>query len=239
MNLLNKKLENSGSNLTNVNTPGYKFQDIIQSTMESAPMFNYSGGANLDQRQNIGNFVFGNQVDMVYKNFEQGILSKSDKATDFALVGNGFFAVEREEGLAFTRNGNFTINDDNILVTMEGYPVMGVDTFGNITPININDQNFMVDNRGNILNQGLSFLIADFDDYQALVSQGDTLFVSEAGYNVIEGEISQGYLEQSNVQIADEMVRMIEISREFESNQKILQSMDETLRKAVNEIGKV
>lgn len=67
------------------------------------------------------------------------------------LKGKG---ILEGKGLAFTRNGNFTINDDNILVTMEGYPVMGVDIFGNITPININDQNFMVDNRGNILNQG-------------------------------------------------------------------------------------
>lgn len=239
MNVLHKKLENTGANITNVNTPGYKFQNIIQSTLEETPMFNYSGGANLDQRQEIGNFVFGNQIDSVYKNFEQGILSRTDKITDFAIVGSGFFTIEMEDGLGFTRNGNFNINDENQLVTMEGYPVLGVDEFGEMTPINIDDQNFMVDNKGNILNHDIKLFIADFDDYQDLDAIGDTIFVSGAGYNAIDGEINQAYLELSNVNVANELVKMIEIAREFESNQKILNSMDETLRKAVNEIGKV
>ena len=68
---------------------------------------------------------------------------------------------------------------------------------------------------------------------------GDTIFASGAGFNAIDGEIRQGFLELSNVDVADELVKMIEISREFESNQKILNSMDETLRQAVNEIGRV
>ena len=239
MNVLHKKLENTGANISNVNTPGYKFQNIIQSTLEGTPMFNYSGGANVDQRQELGDFVFGNQIDSVYKNFEQGILSGTDKITDFAIVGNGFFTIEMEEGLGFTRNGNFTINDENQLVTMEGYPVLGVNEFGEMTPITIDEQNFMIDNKGNILNHDIKLFIADFDDYQALETVGDTIFVSDAGYNAIDGEISQGYLELSNVNVANELVKMIEVAREFESNQKILNSMDETLRKSVNEIGKV
>ncbi|MDR7869582.1 MAG: flagellar hook-basal body complex protein [Tissierellaceae bacterium] len=240
MNILQKKLENTSANITNVNTPGYKFQNIIQSTLEGRAMMNYSGGANLDERQDIGHFVFGNQIDLVYKNFEQGILNKTDKTTDFGIVGNGFFTIEMDNGLGFTRNGNFRVNDENQLTTMEGYPVMGVDEFGELTYININDSNFNVDNRGNILNHDMKLLIVDFDDYQALDTMGDTIFTSdEMNYIAIDGEISQGYLELSNVNVVDEMVKMIEVSREFESNQKILSSMDETLSKAVNEIGRV
>lgn len=238
MNILQKKLENTSANMANVNTPGYKFQNIIQSTMESQEMMNHSAGPNLDERQDIGNFVFGNQIDLVYKNFQQGTFNQTDKRTDFGIVGNGFFTVELEDGFGFTRNGNFIINDANQLTTMEGYPVMGVDEFGEMSYINIYDSNFQVDNRGHIINHDIKLFIADFDDYQNLETMGDTIFLSD-NYNAIDGEIKQGYLELSNVNIVDEIVKMIEISREFESNQKILQSMDETLRKAANEIGKV
>lgn len=239
MNLLQKKLENSGSNISNVNTPGYKFQGIVQATMEAQEMLNFTGGANLDERQEIGNFVFGNQIDLVYKNFEQGILGQTDKMTDFGLVGNGFFAIDMEDGLGFTRNGNFIINDYDQLTTMEGYPVLGLDGFGEIGPIYIYDENFQIDSQGNIQNHDAKLLIVDFDDYQGLETVGDTIFTSDAAYNAIDGEIRQGFLEQSNVDVADELVKMIELSREFESNQKILNSMDETLRQAVNEIGRV
>ena len=240
MNILHKKLENTNANITNVNTPGYKFQNIIQSTLEGREMINYSGGLNLVERQDIGNFVFGNQIDLIYKNFEQGILNKTDKKTDFGLVGNGFFSIQLNNKIGFTRDGNFKINNENLLTTMEGYPVLGVDEYGETSYINIEDPNFEVDNKGNILNHGIKLYIVDFDDYQTLDTMGDTIFLSDdMNYNAIDGEVSQGYLELSNVNVVDEMIKMIEVSREFESNQKILKSMDETLSKAVNDIGRV
>lgn len=238
MNVLQKKLENTTANISNANTPGYKFQNIVQSTLESYEMVNYSGGISLDRRQELGDFTFGNQIDQVYRNFEQGFLNQTDRTTDFAIIGEGFFAIELDGGLAFTRNGNFTINEDHMLTTMEGYPVMGVDGFGELSYIFIDDSNFSIDNEGNIIGQDIKLFIADFDDYQNLESMGDTIFISD-NYVAIDGEIRQGYLESSNVKMVDEIVKLIEISREFESNQKILHSTDETLRKAVNEIGKV
>ena len=90
MNVLQKKLENTTSNIANLNTPGYKFQDIIQSTLEERQMINHTAGPNLDQRQEVGTFTFGNQIDQVYRNFEQGQLNQTDLPTDLAIVGNGF-----------------------------------------------------------------------------------------------------------------------------------------------------
>lgn len=231
MNVLQKKQENTSANIANVNTPGFKFQDIIQRTQETNELINYVGGNDNEDRQVLGNFVFGNEIDEYYKNFKQGILIDTGSHSDFALVGNGFFTIELDDGgLAFSRNGNFKVNEFNQLVTMEGYNVLGVNEFGQPTNINIvNDE---------IIN--INFLISDFPDYQELISIGDTLFTSQLGGNqVIEGEVKQGFLEQSNVEIANELVRMIEITREFEANQKLLHSADETLSKAVNEIGRV
>ena len=223
MNILQKKQENTSANIANVNTPGFKFQKILTSTLDSEVMINHAGGANSDRRQELGDFVFGNQIDLVYKNFEQGFLMNTEVATDFSIVGNGFFTIEGENGVTnYTRNGNFKYNDQNQLVTMEG--------------------NRVLVRQGNeeMPNNYVDFVISDFADYTSLVSTGDTTFTSnENPINAFTGQVRQGFLEMSNVSMVDEMVSMIEISREFEANQKLLHAANETLNKAVNEIGRV
>lgn len=228
MNILRKKQENTSGNIANLNTPGYKFQDIVQSTLESKEMINYAGGNDINQRQELGSFTFGNRIDGIYRNFEQGSLYETNNSTDFAIVGNGFFTIRiNDNDIGFTRNGNFKVNEENQLVTMEGNRVLGLDSNGDLTYIYVGNNN-------------TSFLIADFDDYSNLNNIGETLFTNdELQYNTIEGEIKEGYLEMSNVKVTDELVKMIQISREFESNQKLLHSADETLNKAVNEIGRL
>ncbi|NLL80701.1 MAG: flagellar hook-basal body protein [Tissierellia bacterium] len=208
MNILQTKQENVSANVTNVNTPGYKFQEVIQSTLDTQQMINYTEGRNVDRRRELGPYVFGNEVDEIYKNFNQGILYETGLDTDYAIVGNGFFTIEMNDGtIAYTRNGNFKLNEDNQLVTMEGYIVL--------------DE------------------INDFENYQNLNRIGDTLFTSDDAPIEIEGEVRQGFLERSNVNVIDELVKMIEISREFEANQKVLLAADETLNKAVNDVGRV
>lgn len=212
MNILQKKQENTSANLANINTPGYKFQDMVQSTLETQQMINHTGGPKNNRRQELGNYVFGNQIDDVYKNYDQGNLYETSKSSDFAIVGNGFFTVQMDDGqTAYTRNGNFRVNDQNQLVTMEGHIVL-------------------VDNGRPV--------ITDFNDYTSLNSLGDTFFNGAGGLD-IEGEVRQGFLEMSNVETVDEIVKMIEIARQFESNQRLLHAADETLSKAVNELGRV
>lgn len=238
MNVLQKKQENTSANISNINTPGYKFQNIVQSTLEANDIINYTGGDKLNQRQELGRWELGNQIDQVYKIFDQGNMLETNKKTDLALVGNGFFTIEMNNGqIGYTRNGNFRVNNENQLVTMEGHRVLGVDGNGNRNYIY--GDNIDVNPRGEILNQDIRFLITDFPDYGNLESIGDTIFTGNQGYDMMEAETRQGFLEMSNVNMVDEMVKMIEISREFESNQKVLHAADETLGKAVNEIGRV
>jgi flagellar basal-body rod protein FlgG len=123
--------------------------------------------------------------------------------------------------MAYTRNGNFIINENNELTTIEGYRVIGANGY-----INANDENY-------------NFLISDIEDYNTLISIGDSLFMTQSPTNIIETEVKNGYLESSNVNMVDEMVKLIEITREFETNQKLMHAADETLSKAVNEVGKV
>jgi flagellar basal-body rod protein FlgG len=222
LNVIQKRQENTSSNIVNANTPGYKFQGVLQSTMESREMINYAGGNNKNLRNPLGQFVFGNQVDGYFRNFSSGAFYETGNDTDFAINGNGFFTIELNDGqIAYTRNGNFIINENNELTTIEGYRVLGANGY-----INPNDENY-------------NFLISDIEDYDTFISIGDSLFVTQAPTNIIETEVKNGYLESSNVNMVDEMVKLIEITREFEANQKLMHVADETLSKAVNEVGKV
>ena len=161
-------------------------------------------------------------MDDYYRNFSTGAFYETGNNTDFAINGDGFFTVELNDGQrAYTRNGNFIINENGELTTIEGYRIIGTNGY-----INVNDENY-------------NFLISNIDDYNTLISIGDSLFTTQSPTNTIEADIKRGYLESSNVNMVDEMVKLIEITREFETNQKLMHAADETLSKAVNEIGKV
>ncbi|MFZ7120953.1 MAG: flagellar hook-basal body protein [Eubacteriaceae bacterium] len=241
MNVLQKKQENTSSNIANVNTYGYKFQNVIHSTLESQDLINYSGGNNINEKQHLGEYTFGNQIDEVYSNYVQGNLIETHQDKDFAINGEGFFAVQLEDGkIGFTRNGNFKLNENNQLTTMEGYNVLGVDNNDEISYITLDESEVDIKNTGDITGTNLKLIVVGFEDENSLKKYGDTIYTTDENQiNIIQGNIQQGFLEASNVSLVSEMVKMIEISREFESNQKVLQSSNETLSKAVNEVGKV
>lgn len=240
-NILQKRQENISANVANINTSGYKSQEIIQSTRASEVMSNHLDGPLLNQQQDIGGFVFSNQIDEITQNFSQGGLKATASATDVAIQGDGFFTVESPDGgNYYTRNGNFTVNDAGQLVTQEGYRVLGTTGNGQSAPIQVNSSDFSIDNRGNLSGTGMSLMITEFNDTAGLTRVGDTLFTGQGGTVQAGGTVvQQNYLETSNVTTVDEITNLMQVSREFEANQKALSAADETLRKAVNEVGKV
>jgi len=240
-NILQKKQENISANVANINTAGYKSQEIIQSTRASEVMSNHLDGPFLNQQQAIGGFTFGNQIDEIVQNVSQGGLKATTSTTDVAIQGAGFFTVQAANGeTSYTRNGNFTVNDTGELVTQEGYRVMGVTADGQPAAIQVNGADFAIDNRGNVAGTGISLMITEFEDTAGLTRAGETLFTGQGGTVQIGGTVvQQSYLEASNVETVDEITNLMQVSRAFEANQKALSAVDETLRKAVNEVGKV
>lgn len=232
MNILQKKQENASTNIANTNTPGYKYQQVVQTTLENHNLINYTGG-NGSQRRELGNWTFGNRVDELVTSFTQGNIVETEDPLDFAIPGEGFFTLNLTSGdRAYTRNGNFTLDQENWLTTMEGHQVVGIAADGAETPIQLGQS-------GELLN-GVKPLTVVFAEGTELERIGDTIFLDPAG--AAEPGISEpirGFLEMSNVIVADEMVRLIQIAREFEANQKALQTSEDTLSKAVNEIGRV
>ena len=232
---LEKQTDLVSNNMANVNTTGFKGQEAA---FESFPEMLMS---RIDETGShvIGEKGTGSRVSETYTNFGAGQVRKTDNKLDFAIEGSGFFVVEAPWGRAYTRNGNFKVNQDGQLVTDQGYPVLGengpIETNGR--PINVGEGG-MVQIDGIIRDQ---ISLVDFDNSQQLERAGDNLYRAGEDTDELEagGNIRQGYLEGSNVNVIKGMTQLIKATRMYELNQKMIQSHDETLSKAVNEVGRL
>lgn len=232
-----KKLDIISNNLANASTTGFKSDGAVCGTFKKALSDVMVSGSRID----VANYT--PDIVNTYTKFSQGSLQSTGNTTDLAISNDdsAFFTVEDKSGnRLYTRDGSFIIDKDNYLVTSEGYKVLGTDGY-----VNINENEFGIsvtgqisDNSGNILG---NLLITSFDNPETLSKIGDNML--EASEESVEkefnGEVQQGYLEMSNVNTVNEMVNMIAISRAYEANQKVLQSQDEMLGKAVSDVGKV
>lgn len=238
---LQKKMDVLTNNLANVSTTGYKKDTVV---LEGFPKY-------LAERLNdnttrgvpIGELSFSNDVGEVYTYFNQGTLLKTDNSLDMSIKDDGraFFTitVPGAAGQYYTRDGSFKLNADGQLVTGDGYYVLGQNGI-----IQLNGDDFTVTRDGTIIQDGAvvdRLLITQFQDPGTLRKNGENLFTA-AENSVTEefsGEVMQNYLEQSNAEAIKEMVDMISLMRNYEANQRVINAIDETLDKAVNQIGKV
>ncbi|MCX4166644.1 flagellar hook-basal body protein [Enterococcus casseliflavus] len=220
--LLQKRQETTSGNIANVNTTGYQAKTLFQSALDEVALHNYQSGPNADTRHDIGGLSLGTQLAGSTISQDQGAVKQMGQASDFALLSEGYFVVQNNVGQRlYTRNGDFTVNQQNQYVTQEGYLVLSA-----------NGQAVSALGSAN-------FQIQTFPP-EALTTAGQNYVTSNAaGTTVNAPVIQQGALEQANVAVADEMVAMIQTSREFEANQKALSSTNQTLQKAVNELGKI
>lgn len=233
--VLRLKQENLSANASNVTTPGYKFQSLIQSTLDSDLAINHSVGQRRSPAQELGDFTFGNQIDEAVIHMNPGKLQLTDNSTDFAVMGNNFFTIDGPNGAMYTKNGRFTVSDTGQLITREGYPVQ---TTGNIV-FNPMNQDLIVDQNGYINGTDAQLVLTSFGE-DALTPIDNGYFTGIGGVqNDGTAVVYQGYLESSNLEMADMMVEMMQISREYEANQKVLHASNETLQKATNQVGKV
>ncbi len=228
-------------NLANVNTPGYKKDIGTAKTFSQELMLRLEGGEPGTTANNsapIGLVDLGVVIDRVTTGFSAGSLVSTHNSTDLALAGQGFFSVSTPEGVKYTRSGNFQLDGAGNLVTSQGYKVMG--TQGPVS--GLTSDNFAVSSDGTITQNGQAInrlAIVDFPT-GALRKGGDNLFTSQsiplAGKNY---NVKQKFLEQSNVDVAQEMGAMMTALRSYEANQKVIQTLDNNMEKAANEIGKL
>lgn len=243
------------NNITNANTPGYKAD---QSTLRSFPemLIAQTGSKHIPTergfstpiRQPVGSLNTGVYVQEMVPDFEQGDLRETGQSTDLALVngdmpdetGAFFFTVQNENGdVRLTRNGHFTVDGEGYLVTNQGYYVLDE----NESPIQTGGHDFHVTDNGLIQTDAetIPLGIGYVDNAHDLEKEGQDLFNGDIVAPPAEAmyQVKQGALEQSNVDAMQMMTQMMESYRMFETNQKVLKAYDESMGKAVSDVGRI
>jgi flagellar basal-body rod protein FlgG len=220
------------NNLANATTPGYKGDRAVGEEFNSLLLNNLQTGAP------VGQLGTGARIADVVTDGSQGALRHTDNTFDLAISGDGYFAVQSAAGTRYTRDGAFTLDNRGQLSTSKGEPVLGADGRPVVVPsggkATIDQGGRVFVNERQVATIGVTAL-----DPQSVRKQGDDLFTGRVRQGVAPGRVEQGYLEQANVSSVHEMVDLISVMRSFESSQKASNALDETLGKAVNEIGKV
>jgi len=234
------RLDVLSNNLANVNTVGFKedrvYFELLETELQDDP------GVDVDARPYIAPVLSGDPSLEYYVNFSQGSLRQTGNPLDLAIEGDGFFNIQTPDGVKYTRKGNFLLGENDLLITPEGYPVLGQS--GNIQLEG--DGPVTIDREGNIEVDGDtvgSFRVTHFPDTQNLQKVGESLFKAlDNGASAIPSEqfeMLQGYVELANVDPVRGMVEMIETLRVFEAYQKTLETLDEVDSLAVGDVGVV
>ena len=265
-----RRTEMLTNNMSNANTPGYKadqsslrsFPEMLLSRLENKKVVTMNG-LTLPTSNVVGAVNTGVYVQEIASSFSQGTLQETGNSTDFALtdismpvnVENGrrgtvFFAVGRPGGeMVYTRNGNFTVDQEGFLTVPNGNYVLDVNGNG----IQVGNDQFTIDETGAIRLDGGDYVtnigIAYAENPLALEKGPDSFYsyLEDGGLPMLNNEaipgvqysLQQGFVEGSNVDTSQAMTEMLTAYRAFEANQKILQAYDKSLEKAVTEIGRV
>lgn len=215
-----KRLESIVSNLANLNVNGFKRHGASTRSFDAVL-----------RGQTTRQVATKTTID-----FQQGTLRPSGNTYDLALAGKGFFVVETPDGEAFTRDGQFRIDDEGVLQTHQGFPVAWEGARGTIDPLG---EPVLFDAGGEVW-QGASNIgrlrLTDFQTVENLKPSKAGVFRSSPGQPVVThtAQVRQGFLERANVNAVDEMVGMISAQRSFESATKMLSMIDQTYRRLMS-----
>lgn len=237
-------VETISNNIANMNTTGYKeqrpeFQDLLYQNLKRPGASSSDSNTLLPSGLQLGSGV---RLDAISRIHSQGAMDVTDNSLDVAINGDGFFQIERPDGTtSYTRDGTFGVNQDGLLVTKEGYKVMpGITVPPDATKVTIaanGDVSVKID--GQTTEQTLGQIqTARFINPAGLEAIGKNMYLetaasgspnegvpSEDGF----GSIEQGALELSNVNIVNEMTKMISAQRAYEMNSKVIQTSDQML----------
>jgi len=238
------KIDNIANNLANVNTTAFKrgredFQDLFYQQLRSTGL-----ASELGDLTPVGvNIGHGVRTGSIEKQFTQGVFVQTQNELDLAIEGDGFFRVEMPTGeWSYTRAGNFKRNSNGEIVTLDGFKLMpGFAIPQNTVSLSISRDgviSVVEDGRANSTALGSIELVRFINPgglesmgrnlYQETETSGQPIFVQPDQDGA--GTLVQGFLESSNVDVAEEMVQMIVAQRSFEATSKVMRSSDEMMR---------
>lgn len=244
----------TSNNLANTNTEGFKEDNPVfkaypqeQLSRTNDNVQELPGGslnAVIDKRPEIGPLNMGAASDGSYTDYSQGGFKQTGNPLDFALDGKGFFEVQLPDGTtAYTRSGDFKLNQNGEIVTSQGYNVMGEDGPLQLPQgpgqLNVTGNGQILNNNGESYGQ---IRVVQFENPQKLRKRGDTMFLQGENNEVIEDTqnvaVKHKVLEGSNTNPIDEMTEMVRVSRRYEMNQRSLSRQDQMLQQAIRQVGR-
>lgn len=224
---LEAQMDMVANNLANMNTTGFKQQRILFQEYVEQPT-----------RREPVSFVqdYGYMRDV-----RPGAITVTDNPLDVALRGEGYFSVETMSGPRYTRAGNFQLNPSRELVDQNGLPVL--DSNNNRITIPAEARQIRIQGDGTVMadnTQVGKIAVVSFADEQQMKPMGSGLYsTSQTPTPVSAPDVTQGALENSNVQPITETTSMISVMRQYEMAQKLLDQEDTRIRDAVQHLGKI
>jgi flagellar basal-body rod protein FlgG len=212
------------NDLANSSTPGYKADRSMQASFGSMLLENTANG------QAIGTLGLGAQITSTYTDLSPAPLEETGEPLDVAIDGQGFLTVQTPAGPRYTRNGQLVVDGTGRLATATGYPVL--DANGQTIAVGGSD-GLDIDANGVVSRNGRTLGTLGVVSLTTPLKQGDTLFAGTPGAKPAGTAVRQGFLEGSGVDPTKAMVEMITSLRTYESDQKAIASIDETLQKGI------
>jgi flagellar basal-body rod protein FlgF len=220
-----EQLDHVANNVANVSTSGFKTEHL-----------HYF----ISQQPKPGSDQVPVYTPQLAIDYSQGAIQKTGNPLDVAINGEGFFAVQTQGNIVYTRKGDFTVASDGKLVTTLGEEVIGDGGSIVITgsKVKINDQG-VIEVDGSEVGQ---LKVVAFDNVKALIKQGAGLFrdPGTAGIKKVEKPLLlSGHIESSNVQAVKEMIDMVDLQRSFETYQKIIMTMQDMDKLSTSRVGRL
>jgi flagellar basal-body rod protein FlgF len=202
---LSKTMNRISDMVANVNTTAFKSESDIYNE--------------LDKKMDDNSLISFGMIGKTKRDYSQGNLISTKRQLDVAIQGDGYFMVDTPRGLRFTRGGNLVVNSEGVLVTKEGYPLLGAG--GGVVALTEADINIIIREDG-LVSSGpeergqLGVFI--FSDNQALIKEGEGVYITDhTPFPAEEAKVVQGMIESSNVNSVRAMTDLIEVSRNIES----------------------
>ena len=228
---LQRAMDVVAQNVANMSTTGYKaeqvrFREVLTTTDPTAKV--------------------GRQIDFVIdqglvRDMKDGGLSRTGNTYDVAIAGEGYFTIQTPDGPRYTRNGNFTVDNNGRLVTNEGRPVLNTNDQPITIPATAGDVVITGDGTISSANNAISKIkVVTFNAPQNLDRKSDSLYAghdSDPARAIARPRIIQGTLETSNVQPVVEMTRMIQVQRAYESTKSLVDTTQQMSSDAVRRLG--
>ncbi|WP_050465665.1 flagellar hook-basal body protein [Herbaspirillum autotrophicum] len=223
-------------NLSNALTPAYK-REVSTAAVPGAQAFGslWDAGMAASMTGATGTAATQSQLDM-----SAGTLKSTGQPLDLALASSGFFEVQTEKGPAYTRQGNFRLDQRGRIVTAQGYPLMGKGG-----EIQLNTAQPAIDVYGNITDKQkpvAQIKVVQFEHAERLQRIGEGLYAEGSEMRQLpdaEVQLRQGFLENANVSSAREMMELMQAMRHFESMQKVTQGYDDMIGSAIRKLGEM